>query len=586
MARFYAAEVTVAFEYLHARHIAYRDLKPENLLIDAKGHIKITDFGFAKQIKEDQTWTLCGTPEYLAPEIIKAKGYGKSVDWWALGILIFEMIAGFPPFSDDDNIKLFEKIIACKLRFPEGFEKKAKDLCKCLITPDLSKRYGNLKRGAEDVKAHAWFDTIDWDQLIQLGIPAPYIPTVSGESDTSNFETYDEDYTAYGGAGHDAYKDKFDVRNRQRIPSDPLNESIYNMVLRPQQQGGNRGISTQDRPSPLYKSKFASHVRAEHLAARRTMSNPTYSAGPVGESYQDAVARGSLGGVDGSKTGVVSGLVRGGKVKGGGAGKTVAIRVSSQGIERDSIARAAGASNLPTDPSTRILAPKPVTKPISKPTSGRIALAAERRSNASTPVVADPCAWDHLAADAAEEPFLKSRILQQQQQQQQQQQKSKLALGQESNEQDKEVEVPEELIDHWEPFAADADEAVAVRRRSSPPPTEMSSLGGVSTRKNASINKKNGAGAGGKVFHANHNGNGGIGGGNKRRMLPEAERIAVLAGLKSNYHSLQAIYNRLPVAMDSISKINRKTSIEKQLSLLEEDIKKFSHPNIIIDEGN
>ncbi|KAJ3231329.1 hypothetical protein HDU81_003848 [Chytriomyces hyalinus] len=396
------------------------------------------------------------------------------------------------------------------------------------------------------------------------------------------------------------------LRSRQRIPSDPLNESIYNMVLRPQQQGATRGISTQDRPSPLYKSKFASHVRAEHLAARRTMSNPTYSAatGPVGESYQDGGSRGSLGGgVDGSKTGGVS---RGGKGKvgGGGAGKSVAIRVSSQGIERDSIARAAGASNLPSmgkkpssksgkvplklkkaDPSTRILAPKPVTKPISKPTSGRIALAAERRSNASTPVVADPCAWDHLAADAAEEPFLKSRILQQQQQQQQQQ-KSKLPLGQGSNDQEKEVEVPEELIDQWEPFAADAEESVAVRRRSSPPPTEMSSLGGVSTRKNASINKKNGAGAGGKVFHANHNGNGGIGGGNKRRMLPEAERIAVLAGLKSNYHSLQAIYNRLPVAMDSISKINRKTSIEKQLSLLEEDIKKFSHPNIIIDEGN
>ncbi|KAI8843877.1 kinase-like domain-containing protein [Chytriomyces cf. hyalinus JEL632] len=209
MARFYAAEVTMAFEYLHIRHIVYRDLKPENLLIDAKGHIKITDFGFAKQIKEDQTWTLCGTPDYLAPEIIKAKGYGKSVDWWALGILIYEMIAGFPPFSDEDNIKLFEKIIACKLRFPEGFDKKAKDLCKYLITPDLSKRFGNLKRGAGDVKSHLWFETIDWDKLGQLGIPAPYIPKVSGESDTSNFEAYDEDYPSYGGAGPDAYKDQF-----------------------------------------------------------------------------------------------------------------------------------------------------------------------------------------------------------------------------------------------------------------------------------------------------------------------------------------------------------------------------------------
>ncbi|KAJ3124833.1 camp-dependent protein kinase catalytic subunit [Physocladia obscura] len=209
MARLYAAEVTLAFEYLHLRHIVYRDLKPENLLIDAKGHIKITDFGFAKLIKDDQTWTLCGTPDYLAPEIIKAKGYGKSVDWWALGILIYEMIAGFPPFTDDDNIKLFEKIIACKLRFPEGFDKKAKNLCKCLLTPDLSKRFGNLRKGAADVKTHEWFEPIDWDRLIRLDIQTPYVPKLAGESDTSNFETYDENFAPYGATGHDNYKDTF-----------------------------------------------------------------------------------------------------------------------------------------------------------------------------------------------------------------------------------------------------------------------------------------------------------------------------------------------------------------------------------------
>ncbi|KAJ3074028.1 camp-dependent protein kinase catalytic subunit [Podochytrium sp. JEL0797] len=209
VARFYAAEVCAAFEYLHTRHIVYRDLKPENLLISSSGHIKITDFGFAKQIKDDQTWTLCGTPDYLAPEIIKAKGYGRSVDWWALGVLIYEMIAGFPPFSDDDNIKLFEKIIACKLRFPEGFDKKAKDLCKCLLTPDLSKRYGNLRKGALDVKGHAWFEAIDWERLARLEVQAPWVPKVAGESDTSNFEQYDEDFPVYGGHGKDSYKDTF-----------------------------------------------------------------------------------------------------------------------------------------------------------------------------------------------------------------------------------------------------------------------------------------------------------------------------------------------------------------------------------------
>ncbi|KAJ3345143.1 camp-dependent protein kinase catalytic subunit [Entophlyctis luteolus] len=213
VARFYAAQVALAFEYLHSRHIVYRDLKPENLLIDSRGHLKITDFGFAKHIKDDLTWTLCGTPDYLAPEIIKAKGYGRSVDWWALGILIYEqwakMISGFPPFGDDDNIRLFEKITACKLRFPEGFDRKAKELCKCLITPDLSKRYGNLRRGAADVKDHAWFEPIDWDKLVRYDVKAPYIPAISGASDTSNFESYDEDYPEYGSPGHDSFKDLF-----------------------------------------------------------------------------------------------------------------------------------------------------------------------------------------------------------------------------------------------------------------------------------------------------------------------------------------------------------------------------------------
>jgi serine/threonine protein kinase len=90
VARFYAAEVTLAFEYLHSKNIVYRDLKPENLLIDNAGHIRITDFGFAKNIPENITWTLCGTPDYLAPEIIQSRGYGKAVDWWALGVLIYE----------------------------------------------------------------------------------------------------------------------------------------------------------------------------------------------------------------------------------------------------------------------------------------------------------------------------------------------------------------------------------------------------------------------------------------------------------------------------------------------------------------
>ncbi|KAI1326383.1 Pkinase-domain-containing protein [Xylariaceae sp. FL0255] len=204
VAKFYAAEVTLALEYLHSRNIIYRDLKPENLLLDRHGHLKITDFGFAKRVP-DKTWTLCGTPDYLAPEVVSNKGYNKSVDWWSLGILIYEMLCGYTPFWDSGSpMKIYENILRGKVKYPAYVHPDAQDLLQKLITPDLTKRLGNLYAGPQDVKNHSWFAEVTWDRLSRKDIDAPYTPPVkAGAGDASQFDRYPEETEKYGQAGND-----------------------------------------------------------------------------------------------------------------------------------------------------------------------------------------------------------------------------------------------------------------------------------------------------------------------------------------------------------------------------------------------
>jgi len=190
-ARFYASQILLSFEYIHSNSVIYRDLKPENLLLDKDGNVKITDFGFAKKI-DHRTYTLCGTPDYLAPEIILNKGHGKPVDWWALGVLIYEMLAGYPPFYDDDPMGTYQKILHGKIDFPSHFSRSARDIIKKLLQADLTKRYGNLKGGARDIKAHPWFSSIDWEALLNKHLSPPIVPKVGGADDTSNFDDYSD----------------------------------------------------------------------------------------------------------------------------------------------------------------------------------------------------------------------------------------------------------------------------------------------------------------------------------------------------------------------------------------------------------
>jgi serine/threonine protein kinase len=193
-ARFYICQIICIFDYLHSKDIIYRDLKPENILIHKSGYLKLTDFGFAK-IVENRTYTLCGTPEYLAPEIILNKGHGKPVDWWTCGILLYEMIAGIDPFSDDDPMMVYQKILKGKIKFPSGFDSNAKSIIKHLLDSDLTKRYGNLKNGVKDITEHRFFKGVEWDKLLKKEIEPPYVPKVKSNDDISNFSQYPDSDT-------------------------------------------------------------------------------------------------------------------------------------------------------------------------------------------------------------------------------------------------------------------------------------------------------------------------------------------------------------------------------------------------------
>eukprot|EP00004_Rigifila_ramosa_P024512 TRINITY_DN712_c0_g1_i1.p1 TRINITY_DN712_c0_g1~~TRINITY_DN712_c0_g1_i1.p1 ORF type:complete len:486 (+),score=129.97 TRINITY_DN712_c0_g1_i1:59-1459(+) len=187
-AKFYAAEIVLCLSYLHELGIIYRDLKPENLLLDGMGHVCMTDFGLCKEglgIGET-TNTFCGSLEYLAPEVLDtaAGGYTTSVDWWSLGILLYEMMAGLPPFYHQDQNLMAKKILSQELVFPDFFPEDAKDLLRKFIDRDPARRL----QKAEDIKKHPFFAVIDWDALYNRKIDAPFKPLVSGEADVSNFD--------------------------------------------------------------------------------------------------------------------------------------------------------------------------------------------------------------------------------------------------------------------------------------------------------------------------------------------------------------------------------------------------------------
>ncbi|EPS39702.1 hypothetical protein H072_6527 [Dactylellina haptotyla CBS 200.50] len=188
--QFYIASVTLILEFLHDRGIVYRDLKPENILLDARGHVKLVDFGFAKKIGSQETYTLCGTPEYLSPEVIQSRGHTTAVDWWALGILTYEFLCGFPPFYDNSPFAIYEKIVQGRISFPAALDETTRDFISRLCEADLSSRLGNLVNGARDVKNHPFFFGVDWKALGEQRMNGPLVPELSFPGDTRYFDEY------------------------------------------------------------------------------------------------------------------------------------------------------------------------------------------------------------------------------------------------------------------------------------------------------------------------------------------------------------------------------------------------------------
>uniref|UniRef100_A0A668AJF9 protein kinase C n=1 Tax=Myripristis murdjan TaxID=586833 RepID=A0A668AJF9_9TELE len=192
---FYAACVVLGLQFLHDHKIVYRDLKLDNLLLDTEGYVKIADFGLCKEGMgfRDRTSTFCGTPEFLAPEVLTETSYTRAVDWWGLGVLIFEMLVGESPFPGDDEEEVFDSIVNDEVRYPRFLSTEAISIMRRLLRRSPERRLGAGERDAEEVKKHLFFRNMDWNGLLAKKVKPPFVPTIQGANDVSNF---DDEFTS------------------------------------------------------------------------------------------------------------------------------------------------------------------------------------------------------------------------------------------------------------------------------------------------------------------------------------------------------------------------------------------------------
>ncbi len=196
--RFYSGQIILALQYLHGAGIVYRDLKPENVLLECDGYIRITDYGFSKRLEGQKTTvSFVGTPEYMAPEMLvrsrRLRGYSYSVDWWSLGVFIYESAAGMPPFLGSSLLQVFDNIVKGQYQIPDHFGAAMADLVQKLFLNDVGARIGCRASGAEELKAHEWFSDMNWQALIEKKVPSEFVPNCTVADVTSNFDLYYEE---------------------------------------------------------------------------------------------------------------------------------------------------------------------------------------------------------------------------------------------------------------------------------------------------------------------------------------------------------------------------------------------------------
>jgi serine/threonine protein kinase len=189
-ARLYAAELALAIGHLHAHGFVYRDLKPENILVDRDGHLRITDFGLVKKVADAgaTTSTFCGTPEYIAPEMLQQQPYTKAVDWWSYGVLFYEMLAGIPPFYDENTNRMYRRILSEEIKYPADFPPAARDFVGALCDRNPATRLGASERDVEEIKAHPFFAGVSWDMILRKQCTPEWVPHITSEHDTQFFD--------------------------------------------------------------------------------------------------------------------------------------------------------------------------------------------------------------------------------------------------------------------------------------------------------------------------------------------------------------------------------------------------------------